>query len=100
MKTLSLFALALVMGTGVKLARGNQPQSALATVTPDQASNAAFRDGLYQAKLAIERGSGPHIATGRWFSVADRAAFAAGYRAGYPTAQKHFPRASKAAVRA
>jgi hypothetical protein len=46
--------------------------------------NAAFRDGLFQGKLAASRGEEEHLSVGRWNAPEDRAAFAAGYRHGYP----------------
>jgi len=89
MKTLSIFVVALAIGTAL----GASFQSRSLTAVPmsrgssaaivDGASNAAFRDGLYQAKLAVERGSGVHIAAGRWASDDDRVSFAAGYQQGY-----------------
>jgi hypothetical protein len=42
-----------------------------------------YRDGLYQGKLAIDRGSVAHLAVGRWADQADRAAFTAGYEKAY-----------------
>jgi hypothetical protein len=86
----SIFVLALALGTGAGMALAHGPQSLAApgrvvstAVVADPASNAAFRDGLYQAKLALDRGSEAHIASGRWATEGDRAWFAAGYRQGY-----------------
>jgi hypothetical protein len=45
-------------------------------------SSAAFRDGLYQARLQAEQGKKPHVASGRWAARADRIAFVAGYQEG------------------
>ena len=47
------------------------------------ASNAAFRDGLYQGKLDAERRAEPHIRSARWRAEPDRVAFASGYKLGY-----------------
>jgi hypothetical protein len=89
MRTFSMFVIALAMGTGLGASLESRSQAALADARAaivDGASNAAFRDGLYQAKLAVERGSGVHIATGRWASDEDRVSFAAGYERGYEQA--------------
>src|SRR5258705_9489919 len=92
MKTISMFviALALATGAGVGLRKGphwslDSPGATTKTIA-DGASNAAFRDGLYQAKLALQRGSGAHVAIGRWRSDEDRASFAAGYQQGFAQA--------------
>jgi hypothetical protein len=47
------------------------------------ANGAAFRDGLFQGKLAVQHGAAKNPATGRWNSEADRASFAAGYQQGF-----------------
>ena len=47
------------------------------------ASNAAFRDGLYQGKLDAQHGSKPHIRSARWSAEPDRLAFVSGYKLGY-----------------
>ena len=53
--------------------------------TPQQAANAsaAFRDGVFQARLAAQRGEKPHLTTGRWSTDAGRREFVAGYQQGY-----------------
>jgi hypothetical protein len=48
-----------------------------------QVIDAAFRDGVYQAKLDVQGGRAPHLSTGRWSTNADRAVFIAGYEHGY-----------------
>jgi len=48
-----------------------------------QAMDAAFRDGLYQAKLDVQDGRAPRLRTGRWGHNADRVVFIAGYEQGY-----------------
>jgi hypothetical protein len=89
MKTIPIFVIALALGTGAGVTLGHGPHwrvdavGAITRNTADGASNAAFRDGLYQAKLALQRGSSAHVATGRWRSGEDRASFAAGYQQGY-----------------
>jgi hypothetical protein len=49
----------------------------------NQATNGAFRDGLYLGKLAAQGGAEPHVAIGRWTTAEDRASFTAGYQQGY-----------------
>jgi hypothetical protein len=44
---------------------------------------AAFRDGMYLAKLAVQEGRAPHVSPARWAAEADRHAFTAGYERGY-----------------
>ncbi len=46
-------------------------------------ASAAFRDGTYQARLALERGEKPHLMTGRWSRDLDRRAYVAGYQQAY-----------------
>jgi hypothetical protein len=105
MKTISIFVIALALGGGASVALGYGPHWSAGSVRPatritaDSASNAAFRDGLYQAKLALQRGSGVHVATGRWRSEEDRASFAAGYQLGYAQASRSKHGAGKVAVR-
>ena len=92
MKTISMFVIALALGTGAGVALGKGPHwsvdsvSATTKTIADGTSNAAFRDGLYQAKLARQRGSGAHVAIGRWRSDEDRASFAAAYQQGFAQA--------------
>lgn len=88
MKTkISMFAIALALGTGAGLALNRAPQTEAPKAVADSATNAAYRDGLYQAKLAVQRGDAAHVATGRWGSDSDRASFAAGYQHGYQDGQ-------------
>jgi hypothetical protein len=51
----------------------------------ERAANAAYRDGLFEGKLARSRGSLAHVSVGRWTKQNDRRAFAAGYQAGFGT---------------
>jgi hypothetical protein len=48
-----------------------------------QVVDAAFRDGMFQAKLDVQSGRRPHVASGRWNTNADRALFIAGYQQVY-----------------
>jgi hypothetical protein len=49
----------------------------------DPNTMAAYRDGLYHARLQAQRGEEPHLAVGRWQNAADRELFVAGYRQGF-----------------
>jgi hypothetical protein len=69
-------AVGLLVGFSV---RGPQPR----TRNESQIVDAAFRDGMFQAKLDVESGRKPHVASGRWNTNADRALFIAGYQQGY-----------------
>jgi hypothetical protein len=73
-----MLAIASIVGTVVS-AKG--PRTATGNV--NQMVEAAFRDGLFQAKLDVQNGRGPHLATGRWSTTSDRALFVAGYQQGY-----------------
>ena len=47
---------------------------------PALATNGAFRDGMYQARMDAQLNRKPKLRTGRWSSDADRAWFVAGYQ--------------------
>jgi hypothetical protein len=47
------------------------------------ATDAAYRDGLFQGKLAADRGHKPIPSVGRWSSGEDRSSFVAGFTQGY-----------------
>jgi hypothetical protein len=84
MARLALFASVIALGMGTVVLH-NSRHSNLIRVNPDITQNAdgAFRDGLFQGKLAAERGIAPHVLSGRWATDADRASFRAGYAQGY-----------------
>lgn len=77
-----MLALSLGFAAGLIVGKANRGPG-LPTVGAAQSADAAFRDGLYQAKLDVEEGRKPHPAIGRWSSAEARASFLAGYRAGY-----------------
>jgi hypothetical protein len=56
---------------------------AVPAASAKQITDAAFRDGRFQAKIDIRNGRGPHLASGRWSSFSDRALFIAGYQQEY-----------------
>jgi hypothetical protein len=73
-----MLLIASVVGAVVS---ANGPRSA--TVNASQLAEAAFRDGQFQARLDVQNGRGPHVASGRWSTASDRALFVAGYQQGY-----------------
>jgi len=48
-------------------------------------TGAPYRDGLFQGKLARDRGDAGHISAGRWSSQLDRTAYSDGYQQGLGT---------------
>jgi hypothetical protein len=80
------FAFAACFGTMAMLANSNGKVIAAAGVEARFAADGAFRDGLYQGKLAAERGQPPRVAIGRWNTEQGRAMFSAGYHRGYDAA--------------
>jgi hypothetical protein len=53
------------------------------TPNPAVVTDAAFRDGLYQAQLDVRQKRHAHITSGRWSTTQDRVSFVAGYEQGY-----------------
>jgi len=80
MKKLALSALALFVMTASAMTLHNGTASAS---TPELATNAAYRDGLYLGKFAAQNGNDAHVATARWARSEDREIFAAGYQQSY-----------------
>ena len=85
MKKLLLFAIAAVLCLAgmVGLSRRGQSPSEPLLLNASQATNAAYRDGLFLGSFAARRGEDFHAAEGRWARDEDRQAFVDGYRAGY-----------------
>ena len=85
---LSIMFTARVVGSHDQLLQGLD-QNARATQAQMQdlalvkATNAAFRDGLFQGQLAAANNSEQHIASGRWSTTADREYFRKGYQLGF-----------------
>jgi hypothetical protein len=81
-KTLLLVGIPLAMASLLGIAvSAHGPKSTAGNVS--QTTDAAFRDGLFQAKLDVQRGKAPHLSSGRWSTFSDRALFIAGYQQGY-----------------
>lgn len=88
MNPLSFFATAITLGMGIVLGFLGARQHYLPDLSPSvnnvtEITDGAFRDGLYQGKLAAEQNGGLPIAAGRWSTAADRASFTAGFQRGY-----------------
>lgn len=76
-------AIAVCLGAAATVASSRQPALENADGDIRQATEAAFRDGLYLGRLAAQRGQRSHACRGRWSRENDRALFVAGYREGY-----------------
>jgi len=85
MKKMFLFVLIVGVAFAAPAARrGLLSTAALSgNTTVSQASNAAFRDGLYLGRFDAESGRTRHLCVGRWSSDVNRAWFTAGYQAAY-----------------
>jgi hypothetical protein len=69
---------------------------------PNQAMNAAYRDGVFLATMDVQKARKPRLESGRWSAGADRASFIAGYEQAYEemchSRKGSFPRATTAEV--
>jgi len=85
MDKLLTFALviAVCLGTTAMLANSGRATRERQSANAATASDGAFRDGLYQGRLAAERGRPQRPLVGRWSKERDRASFAAGFQRGY-----------------
>jgi len=84
MRTRAFLMLALSVSFAAGLIVGGSKRGAsLPAVEPTQSTDAAFRDGLYQASLDVKEKRKPHPAIGRWSTAEARASFLAGYQRGY-----------------
>jgi hypothetical protein len=89
----------LAIGIAVGMVVGLSVRSPVADIQKRQPNDAAFRDGIFQAKLDVQSGRKPHLASGRWNTNADRALFVAGYQQGYREAfEAHAGRLPKPAA--
>jgi len=75
--------IAVCLGAAAMHASSGAPAFESAGGDVNQATEGAFRDGLYLGKLAAERGQRSHICSGRWAREKDRTLFSSGYRQGY-----------------
>jgi hypothetical protein len=67
---------ATILVGAIVVAQGRPSNHAAAV----QSSNAAYRDGVFQAQLAIDRHSTEQPSVSRWSRPADREMFVAGYK--------------------
>lgn len=63
--------------SGVAAAQSLLPENKLSAPS---ANSAPFRDGLFQGKLAKQRGERPRISQSRWSFDEDQAGYTAGYQ--------------------
>lgn len=74
----------LAMGIAIGLLVGiSVPRSHVPVAEAAPAVDAAFRDGMFQAKLDLQNARKPLLMAGRWNADADRALFIAGYKQTY-----------------
>jgi hypothetical protein len=81
-RILLVVALCVSFASGM-LVEGTAHKSKLAASEGSQEVDAAFRDGVYQAKLDIQEGRRPRLLVGRWSTETDRALYIAGYQKAY-----------------
>jgi hypothetical protein len=86
-RALILLALSASFAAGLIVGESKQETSPV-PVDLSRTTDAAFRDGLYQARLDLADGRKPHPAIGRWNSVEARVSFLAGYRSGYQSSSE------------
>ena len=86
-RALVLLALSASFAAGLIVGESKQ-ETSLLPVDLSRTTDAAFRDGLYQAQLDLADGRKPHPAIGRWNSVEARLSFLAGYRSGYQSSNE------------
>jgi hypothetical protein len=77
-----VLALCVSFASGM-LVEGTAHKPKLAASDRSQEIDAAFRDGMYQAKLDVEEGRRPRLSVGRWNTETDRALYIAGYQKAY-----------------
>jgi len=85
MKTLLSLTLGFSLLAGSAAFIGSRQNAPTSQTGIPQATNAAYRDGLYQGRQSAERGFAHSAPVGRWSGSADREAFLAGYEQGYKT---------------
>ncbi|HMK22165.1 MAG TPA: hypothetical protein VK466_07500 [Terriglobales bacterium] len=76
MKTQSIIGLAAVVCVGLGFVASIHGRRGLADL---KHADAAYRDGVYQARMDVASGRRPHFSSGRWFSDQDRGTYIAGY---------------------
>jgi hypothetical protein len=89
MKKQSGIALVSIVCVGFGLVASIQGRRGLSDLNQ---ADAAFRDGVYQARMDVAGGRKAHLASGRWGTDQDRASFITGYERAF----KAFTAAGKA----
>ena len=82
MKTVFAIVLGLVICAGASTMITGVRSNRRSAVT-NEATDAAYRDGLFLGQFDANRGRTPHMCVGRWSAASDRSSFIAGYEAGY-----------------
>ena len=80
---LVIIAIATLGGATLLLAGISSEGAGALKNSKDPNTMAAYRDGLYHARLQARRGEEPHLAVGRWQQLADRELFVTGFRQGF-----------------
>jgi hypothetical protein len=83
MDKLFTFAVAIAVSLGTTAMLANSERAPQQRAAAQLNSDAAFRDGIYIGRLAVERKQPPRPLIGRWSTEKDRATFLAGYWRGY-----------------
>jgi hypothetical protein len=93
MKRLSEFVFIIVIAAaaGATSATVALHRSQVVAGNVNQQTDAAFRDGLFLARLDAEHGRKPHLASGRWSTDADRRSFVTAYLQAYREMQGGAP---------
>ena len=89
MKRILVVTFALIFGAAIFVTGKTHANTSV--VMREQATDGAFRDGVYLGKLAAFNGESEHVATGRWTRAADRTAFSIGYQQGYASVNRSNP---------
>ena len=87
MDKLFTFAMAIAVSLGTTAMLANSARGPQQRADAQLNADAAFRDGLYVGRLAVERKQLPRPLIGRWSTEKDRAQFATGYWRGYNDAR-------------
>lgn len=83
MNRLFLFALTIAISAGAATSIFSGSEERGLVNAGARQNSAAFRDGMYLAKLDAESGRKPHLMATRWTNAPDRSAFLAGYESVY-----------------
>jgi hypothetical protein len=82
-KRISLVVALCVSFVSGMLVEGSAHKPKLAASVGSQEVDAAFRDGVYQAELDVQKARRPRLLVGRWSTETERALYIAGYEKGY-----------------